>query len=288
MILCSMAAFFAGIYQLRTRNRILEKMAAVSKSSKAEKPAVFSAVGESVEKLLKKVGWSTDFEQIDKKLFLAKRPLNLFAQEFIGAWVIMVAVVMIIAVVLCFTGAVPPFVAVLVTLFAVMLPHLVVTNSSDEGREKLSTEVIELVSKMELGVSAGLSPTRVLEWAAEGEGMLAAILKTANKEISMGKMAYAVFNKIAEDYGVPEARDVAVSLKQAEIQGLNIAQVLVELARDMRDRRERDAEIQVVKLKPTLEGIMTAMVMVAAITLMIGPLVAENMGVLDMMISKDF
>ena len=288
LVICSVAAFFIGLFKLKTRSKLKERMAAISKGAGIERTAMFSTVGDFAEKLIKRLGWSTDFEQIDRKLFLAKRPLNLPAQEFVGAWVILVAVVMLIAVILYFTGAIPLFMAVLVTAFALLLPHLMVTNLADEGREKLSTEVIDLVSKMELGVSAGLTPTRVLEWASEGESTLAAVLRTANKEISMGKMAYVVFYKISEDYNIPEARDIAVSLKQAEVQGLDIAQVLVELARDMRDRRERNAEIQVVKLQPTLEGIMTAMVMVAAITLMIGPLVADNMEVLDMMVSKNF
>lgn len=113
-----------------------------------------------------------------------------------------------------------------------------VTNASDEGRDRLNTEVIELVSKLELGVSAGLSPTRVIEWAAEGEGMLAVILKSAIREIFMGKLTHVIFAKIADDYNIPEAKEAATSLKQAEVQGLNVAQALVECPRSPGQERE--------------------------------------------------
>lgn len=263
-------------------------MQSITKSSVTERKRTLGSLGESISVLADRIGWTTDFDQFDKKLFLAGRPLNLSALEFIGAWVVLIAAALLIVLVLSFLGAIPPFLALLIIAFAVLAPHLIITNSSEEGRDRLSTEVIELVSKLELGVSAGLSPARVIEWASEGEGMLAVILKSATREISMGKLTHVIFGKIADDYNIPEAREVATSLKQAEVQGLNVAQALVELSRDLRDRRERDADIQVVKLKPTLEGIMTAMVMVAAITLMVGPLVAENVGVLDQMMGRNF
>ncbi len=263
-------------------------MQSITKDSVSKRKRSLGSLGESITILAEKIGWTNNFEQFDRKLFLAGRPLNLSAVEFIGSWFVTIAAALLIVLVLSFLGAIPPFLSLLVIAFAILAPYLVITAASEEGRDKLSTEVIELVSKLELGVSAGLSPGRVIEWAAEGEGMLAAILKSATREISMGKLTYIIFTRIAEDYNIPEAREIATSLKQAEVQGLNVAQTLTELARDLRDRRERDADIQVVKLKPTLEGIMTAMIMIAAITLMVGPLVAENMGVLDQVMGGTF
>jgi Flp pilus assembly protein TadB len=288
LILASIASLFAGVYHFKNRSKLKEHMQSITKTSVSERKRSLGSLGESVSALADRIGWTTDFDQFDKKLFLAGRPLNLSAMEFIGGWFVMVAAALLVIVVLSFLGAIPPFLALLIIAFAVLAPHHLITNASEDGRDKLSTEVIELVSKLELGVSAGLSPARVIEWAAEGEGMLAVILKAAIREISMGKLTHVIFAKIADDYNIPEAREVATSLKQAEVQGLNVAQALVELARDLRDRRERDADIQVVKLKPTLEGIMTAMVMVAAITLMVGPLVAENAGILDQMVGRNF
>lgn len=268
------------------RSKLKEHMQSIAKSTITERKRTLGGFGESVLTLVKRIGWSA--ERFDKKLFLAGRPLNLSVMEFIGGWIVMVAVALLIVIVLSLLGAIAPFLALLVIAFAVLAPYIMITNASEEGRDRLSTEVIELVTKLELGVSAGLTPVRVIEWAAEGEGMLAIILKSATREISMGKLTHAVFSKIADEYNITEAREVATSLKQAEVQGLNIAPALIELARDLRDRRERDADIQVVKLKPTLEGIMTAMIMVAAITLMVGPLVAENVEILDFMSGKGF
>jgi Bacterial type II secretion system protein F domain. len=160
----------------------------------------------------------------------------------------------------------------------------VVDSGAGAGRIKLGSDVINLILRLELGTSAGLAPMRVLQWASEGDSLLAQLLKSLTREVSMGKLTHVVFTRLAEDYGIPEAREVAVSLKQAEVQGLSISSTLSDLSRDLRDSRERDAEIQIVKMRPSIEGILTATMMVAAITLMVGPLAAENIGVINHMV----
>ncbi len=283
-----MAFLFAGIYYFKTRSKLKEGMESIIEESGPGKKRLLETIGELVLKLAHKADLATALDRFDKKLFLADRPLNLKAQEFAGGWIVLVAVSLVVSILLVFIGFIPPLAALFIVFVSTALPHLLVDSAAEAGRVKLSNEVIDLVTSLELGVSAGLSETRVIEWAAEGEGTLAIILKTALKEVAMGKLTYVIFNKLADDYNIPQAREVAVSLKQAGVHGVTVGQVLIELSRDLRGTREREAEIQIVKLKPTIDSILTFAVMVAAMTLMIGPIVAENLGMLDQMLGGGF
>jgi len=288
LLLLCVASLFTGSYFLKQRSKLKEVMDSIAKKSEKDRKNSFNEAGRVVVYIAQKLGWTDDFGPLERKLFLAGRPFNFTAQEFIGAWIVLVAVVLVICVLLVFSGTIPSGLGLIILFFFSVLPYLLVDSGVESGRAKLSTEVIDLVSMLELGVSAGLSETRVLEWAAESDGMLAVILKTAIKEVEMGKLSYVIFNRLADEYDIPEARNVAVSLKQAGVQGLSIGQALIELSRDLRDAREREAEIRVVKLKPTIDSILTVSVMVAAIMLMIGPMVAENFSMLDQMFTGGF
>jgi len=265
----------------------MDQLTKVSQKNQV-KNSILKEIGSFTSLTARKTGYFTSLEAYDRKLFLANRPFSLTAEEYIGMWATLMAVALVSAVVLTLTGVIQPLFAVFLVAIGVLMPHVYVNTRAEVGRNKLSSSVIDLVGRLELGTSAGISPVRVLEWVSEGSGLLADLLKTLTKEVAMGKMTHIVFTRLADDYGIPEARDVAVALKQAEVQGLPISQVLSELSHNLRESRERDAEIQVVKLRPSIEGILTATMMIAAIALMLGPIAAENLSSLNTMFGGGF
>lgn len=277
-----------GIYNFKTRSRLMEKMETVSRKTTAGQKKLLSGVSKIAIFLARRIGIDNDFESFDRKLFLAGRPFGLTGQEFIGAWIILIGASIIAGTIFALSGTLPPVFAFSLVILLSVLPHLVVTSGAEAGQARLGKEVIDLVMDLELGVSAGLTPIRVLEWYSQNPTMLAVLLKTLIKEASMGKMTHVVFSRLADEYGIVEAREVAVSLKQGEIQGLKISEALSNLSRDLRNSREMDMDIKVVKLKPSIEGVLTLTMMIAAIALMVGPMVAENFGALNQMMGPGF
>lgn len=284
LLLTCVGALASGIYFWLNRSRLKERMEQVNRQRIVTRRNVLRLLSSHFLRLLQKAGINSNMAALDRKLFLSGRPFNLSAEEFCGAWITLAAAAMVAGTILALSGVLQPLFAFGLVALAGFLPHLVVDAGAGAGRNRLGTETINLILRLELGTSAGLTPIRVLEWASEGNSLLAQLLKSLTREVAMGKLTHVVFTRLADDYGVPEAREVAVSLKQAEVQGLPISGSLADLSRDLRDSREREAEIQIVKMRPSIEGILTATMMVAAITLMVGPLAAENIGVINHMV----
>lgn len=224
----------------------------------------------------KRLGFSINLEAFDRTLYLANRPFGLNAEEFIGAWIILIAGVLVLTGSTLVLGANALQLNFLIIAATILIPFIKIRTAAEEGREKLGLEIIDLVQQMELGVSAGLSVSRVLEWATEGTGKLAGILRVLVKESRLGgERVYPIFSRLADDWGVVQAREIAMTIKQAEIQGLPIGGILLDLAKDLRYQREHGLDTQVAKIKPSVTAILTISCMIGAICLMVGPIGAE-------------
>lgn len=118
-ILSSIASLFAGIYHFKTRSRLKEHMQSISKTSVSERKRSLGSLGKGISALADRIGWTMDFGQFDKRLFLAGRPLNLSATEFISGWFVLVTTALLVVLVLSFLGAMPPFLALLIIAFVI-------------------------------------------------------------------------------------------------------------------------------------------------------------------------
>ncbi len=288
LIFLSCASFSAGIYFLKNHSKLAERIQAVSHKNLAGNKAVFSNISTFIIQLAGKFGFNTDLSKFDRKLFLAGRPFSMTAEEFVGAWVAMVAAAVVVVGTLIISGSLTPFFGIFLVFLLAVLPRVIVHSAAETGTARLSSEVIDLIMQLELGVYAGLTTARVLEWAAESPTKLGNLLKLLHKEISMGEKTYVIFSRLADDYGIAEAREVAMALKQADVQGVEIGVTLSGLSRDLRDTREREAEIRVGRLEPSISSILTLTIMVAALSLYVGPIVAETLPLLDQMFAVGY
>jgi len=273
-----------GITVRLNRSELMEKLEGdLLKTSRRNVKELLKILSRKTMKLSKGLGFETDLSKYDKKLYLAGQPFNLNAEEALGVMSFIFCVTLIIAVSLWVTGKTSPILCLLMIFTVIAVPLVNVRNNIELGREKVSTETVDLCLNMELAISAGLQPLRVITWASETGGLLAGILRDYKKEVELGKQLHWMFSKIGDDYDIPEAKEIALALKHEEIQGVSIAQHLSELAKDFRSRREHDLETKVSKIKPGVTTILVISCLIAGVFLMLGPVIVDNIESFSMM-----
>lgn len=173
-------------------------------------------------------------------------------------------------------GLLPTGAGVVILAIVSLLPWQIAKNRAKAGREAVRRETIELCHRLQAGASAGVTTHRVLEWAAEGSGLLAEILARMMAEIKTGRPLHLVFGRIGMTYDIPEADELALIVKHGEMQGTEISRHLQELNRDLRFRKEMEISRKAAVLKPRVVGVMVLIAMVAVGSLVVAPVIMDS------------
>lgn len=273
-VFLAVALFGIGLAAKLTRSKLLEQLEGSEPLSNKD---YLKTLSRRAVWFVNSLGINIDFDKLDKKLYLAGRPFNLEAEELIGVMSVVFGVTLIICLTLWMGGVLPPFFCVFLIFAVIAVPVVKIRGDIEVGREKLRNELVDFCQNLELATSSGLQPVRVIAWAGEGNGLLAGILREIRKEVELGKYLHKLFARMADDYELHEAKEVAQALKHAELQGLSVSKHLIELNRDFRNRREIDLETRVSKLKPGVTSILVLCTIIAGGFLMLGPIVADNL-----------
>lgn len=277
-VFLSVALFGLGLASRATKSELLEKLeGGIVQTNKKNIKDNLKIISNKTVRLANSLGLNTNLEALDKKLYLAGQPFNLTAEEFLGVMSIIVSAALIIFATLWMGGILPPFLCFFSVFAIVAVPIIKISGEIEKNREKLGNDVVDLCNQLELATSAGLHPQRVISWTSEGDSVLAGILKDLKREVEMGKQLNWLFNRLAEDYDISEAKEMALALKHAEVQGVSITQHLRELSKDFRNRREYDMETKVAKIKPGITTILVVSVLISSAFLMLGPVIADNL-----------
>ncbi len=210
-------------------------------------------------------------EEIDSRLELAGRPAGLSVEEFVGLNTLLVGLVTALSIGISAAGKFPIWLSIILIFISVRFPMEIIKNGAKQGRDRMRKDVIDLGARLESGTTAGLPIIRMLEWASEGDSLLAKELRQMASEVRMGKPLYTVFSRIGIRYDIPEADELTLLIKHADQQGVEIARHLRSLNRDFRTRQEVEMNNEAAKIKPKVTMVLVLAAIVATWALVAGP-----------------
>ncbi|ABO49345.1 hypothetical protein Dred_0807 [Desulforamulus reducens MI-1] len=269
-LLCSLLSLAAGFYYRKQYSVLKERL-----SGQKNKLTFLQLFSKKLPEYLKALGIVLDFKKINNWLVLAGRPFKLNAEEFVGAYIVLVAGTGVVAYTMINLGLVSKLIGFLFFAVPSVVPYFHIESEAQKARDKINTELINLIYSMDLGVSNGLDEKLLIQWAAEGKGLLASMLRESLKEVDLGGEEYLIFYRLAEDYNVPDAEEVGMLIKHAEKNGVDISQSLYDLARDFRYRRDSDLDKNIGKVKLTIGVYVVLAYMVMTFALIAGPIMVE-------------
>jgi tight adherence protein C len=137
----------------------------------------------------------------------------------------------------------------LLTLFAYMLPDLILRLRGKERQQAIQTALPDALDQMSISVEAGLGFDASLGRVVEtGTGPLVEELQRTLQEIAIGIPRKQAFHNLVERTDVPELRHFVFAVNQAEEYGLPIAQVLRVQSKELRVIRRQRAEERAMKI----------------------------------------
>lgn len=265
-----------GLFSYRGRSLLQEKMKSTGKRARLTGRQSLGELSSRLVMLYRRYGIVIDTGRLEARLFLAGRPLGLGAQEFIGATTALSCLAAAALAGMVMGGLLPAGAGLVLLAIASLLPWQIVKSRAKAGSEAVRRETMELCHRLQAGASAGVTTHRVLEWAAEGRGLLAEILARMMAEIKTGRPLHLVFGRIGMTYDIPEADELALIIKHGEMQGVEISRHLQELSRDMRFRKEMEISRKAAVLKPRVVGVMVLIAMVAVGCLVVAPVIMDS------------
>ncbi|NMA64469.1 MAG: hypothetical protein GX964_10615 [Syntrophomonadaceae bacterium] len=258
-------SFLAGIYTYITRSRIEEFLQTKRLFSKG---SPFRQLGKKVYSLI-----GIDKEQIESILRLTGKYRHIDVDMYLGITVSVIACSIVLGVVLWIAGVFDSFIILILPLLFWGIPRAWLHSKANTNRTILRINVMDFCARLEQAVSGGTNPTRVFRWASEGNSLLANELKVVCDNIDLGVPLHQAFTEHFGDLlGVPEADDIGVILRNAERSGVPLSEALKELNRDFRYRRQDNLRVRSSKLKTTVNGILTVVVLMACIFLIVAPI----------------
>ncbi|GAB6159343.1 hypothetical protein JCM39194_25440 [Desulfotomaculum varum] len=262
-----------GIYSYYTRNKFEEY---IKRQEKKKKTLSKSDIGSQIIKYLQKIGYRVDEQKLDNILYLAGRPFDFTAEEIIFSGFVLAGVIFVSMTAAVTLGILPLPIAITMALAGIVVPLIKIRGDALEGKTRLGLECANFCMYLELVLSAGLTEQRALEFAANSQkGLLGPLIKRYTRET--GSYPYVVFSRIYDDFSIEEARDMAMVLKQANIQGTEVSKALATLAQNFKEARINSIDAQILQAKPVISMYLTLATIVAAILLMTAPIAVENL-----------
>jgi len=156
------------------------------------------------------------------------------------------------------------------------MPSIMLSQAIKARKESIGRDLPEFLDLLSTTVQAGLSlNAAMIQSAGATSGPLHSELTSTLSEIRLGRSREEALNAMAERANENSLTMTISAIVQAEKLGSDLASVLVELAKESRDRRWMRAEEKAAQL-PVKMIIPMALFMIPSLYLMIfGPVVAE-------------
>jgi tight adherence protein C len=214
--------------------------------------------------------------RINRKLVLAGNPAGWDAERVVALKIIFAVVGLIGGLLL---AALLPisfifkvvFVGIL-TFLGYQIPSLQVSSMAARRQKTIQRQLPDVMDLLTISVEAGLGFDAALAQVVKNvPGPLAEELSRLLQEVQIGVSRADAFRNLGERTDVPELRAFVLSMIQADLFGVSIANVLRAQSRELRQKRRQRAEEQAQKIPVKLLFPMIFLVMPAMFVVLIGP-----------------
>ncbi|OFW78541.1 MAG: hypothetical protein A2Z48_03295 [Actinobacteria bacterium RBG_19FT_COMBO_70_19] len=214
--------------------------------------------------------------RVDQKLIYAGSPAGWDADRVVSLKIVFAVVGLIGGVLLVALLPVPSllkiFFVVVSTALGYLLPSVQVAAMANRRQRAIQRQLSDVMDLLTISVEAGLGFDAALAQVVKNvPGPLAEELTRLLQEVQIGIGRADAFRHLAERTSVPELQAFVLSMIQADLFGVSIANVLRAQSRELRQKRRQRAEETAQKIPVKLLFPMIFLVMPATFIVLLGP-----------------
>ncbi len=222
------------------------------------------------------------YGRVNRKLVLAGNPPGLDAERIVAFKVVgaIAGIVGGIVLTTLFSLSGPVLIVTIALLGALgyLLPSMQVSLSAASRQREIQRQLPDVMDLLTISVEAGLGFDAALSQVTKNvPGPLAEEMSRLLQEIQIGVGRADAFRHLGERTSVPELQSFVLSMIQADLFGVSIANVLRAQSRELRQKRRQRAEEIAQKIPVKLLFPMIFLVMPAMFIVLIGPGVIKIM-----------
>jgi len=161
-------------------------------------------------------------------------------------------------------------------LVALRIPNIMLSRAVKARKETIQREMPDFLDFLASTVQAGLALNAALVQATDAtRGALNQELSSMLAEIRLGRPRADAFQALADRVNEESVTTMVTAVVQAEKLGSNLSEVLIELARETRDRRWMRAEEKAAQLPVKMILPMAAFMIPSLYLMIFGPVIAK-------------
>jgi tight adherence protein C len=215
--------------------------------------------------------------RINRKLVLAGNPAGWDAERVVALKIVFAVVGLVGGLLLVALLPIDSwifkavFVGIL-TFLGYQIPSLQVSSMAARRQKTIQRQLADVMDLLTISVEAGLGFDAALAQVVKNvPGPLAEELSRLLQEVQIGVSRADAFRNLGERTDVPELQAFVLSMIQADLFGVSIANVLRAQSRELRQKRRQRAEELAQKVPVKLLFPMIFLVMPAMFVVLIGP-----------------
>jgi tight adherence protein C len=214
--------------------------------------------------------------RILQKLVYAGSPAGLDAERVVALKIIFAIVGLIggtlLVAVLPIAGLLKVFFVAVFVILGYFLPSIQVSSMAAGRQRTIQRQLADVMDLLTISVEAGLGFDAAMAQVVKNvPGPLAEELSRLLQEVQIGVSRIQAFRNLGERTDVPELRAFVLSMIQADLFGVSIANVLRAQSRELRQKRRQRAEETAQKIPVKLLFPMIFLVMPAMFIVLLGP-----------------
>lgn len=215
--------------------------------------------------------------RIERKIILAGSPSGLDAERVVAMKIVFAIGFLILGVFVTpfipFGGFIlKVFVIALLAALGYVIPSLEVSSMAARRQHTIQRQLPDVMDLLTISVEAGLGfDAAMAQVVHHVPGPLAEELSRLLQEIQIGVSRADAFRHLADRTDVPELNAFVLSMIQADLFGVSIANVLRAQSRELRQKRRQRAEETAQKVPVKLLFPMIFLVMPAMFIVLLGP-----------------
>lgn len=157
---------------------------------------------------------------------------------------------------------------------AYLLPDALLSSRAEKRRDEIARTLPDLLDQVLISVEAGLAfDSALLRVARSDSGVLAAELARVQQDIALGMRRHDAYDHLLDRADAPQLRQFVNAMKQADRNGVPMANVLRVYARELRQQRSQRAEERAHKIQVKIIFPVVLCILPALMIVMVGPAV---------------
>jgi tight adherence protein C len=158
------------------------------------------------------------------------------------------------------------------------LPEIYLSSLADRRQAEIARDLPDVLDQVLVSVEAGLGfDSALMQVSQSGRGPLAAELARVHQDIALGLSRHDAYDELLKRTASPELRQFVNAMKQADRNGVPMANVLRVHARDLREQRSQRAEERAQKLQIKIVFPVILCILPALFVVILGPAVFRVM-----------